>query len=98
MIFVQFVNVSWQLKGLPVGVFPIWPQSHNWTLNKEIKSEVERRRFRLIPDFGSTAFMMQCASALVDCGGVDAPGSIHSMVSAYVILSRVKNASGLAFL
>ena len=45
--------------------------------------------------------MMQGASllvALVDCGDVDAPGSIHSMVNAYVILSRVKNASGLALL
>jgi hypothetical protein len=100
-IFVQFDNVSWQLKGLPVGVLPIWPESHNWTLNKETKSEVERRGFRLIPDFASTAFMMQGASllaALVDCGDVDAPGIIHSMVNAYVILSRVKNASGLALL
>ena len=101
MIFVQFDDVTWQLKGLPVGVLPMEPVRQKWTINKETYSEAERLGYNLLPDYASTAFMVQWASllaALVDCGDVDAPGSIAGMVNAYVILSRVKNASGLALL
>ena len=101
VIFVEFDDVDWQLKGLPRGVLPLFPELRVWTINKETKSEAERRGFRLIPDFACTAFMVQGASlvaALADCGDVDAPGSIRSLVNAYVILSRVKRAHGLALL
>ena len=57
--------------------------------------------YLLLPDFASTGFMMQGASllaTLVDCGNVDSIGGIHTMVNAYLIPSRVKNASGLALL
>ena len=100
-IAVYFDDVDWQVEGFPPGVLPIFPEKHDWVFNKETDAKAERHGFRLIPDFASTAFMMQGTSlraALVECGSVDAPGSFASMINAYVILSRVKRANGLALL
>jgi hypothetical protein len=101
VIFVEFEDVDWQIKGFDRGVLPIFPEDHEWVISKKTKSAVSRRGFRLLPDFASTAFMVQGASlpaALADCGDVNAPGSTRSLVNAYVILSRVKRAHGLALL
>ena len=101
VIVVKFEDVDWQLRGFGVGELPIFPEEHECVLNKETQSKVLRRGFRLLPDFASTAFMVQGASlraALADCGDVDAAGSVRAMVNAYVILSRVKRAHGLALL
>lgn len=100
-ILVKFEDVDWQVKGFAPGVLPIFPEKHDWTSNKAMEAKAERHGFRLIPDFASTAFMMQGTSlqaSLVDCGDVDAAGSFGPMVTAYVILSRVKGAHGLALL
>jgi len=73
VIFVQFADVVWQLKGLEPGVLPIFPEEHEWTINKETDSKAIRRGFKLLPDFACTAFMVQGTSllaALADCGDV----------------------------
>ncbi len=54
-----------------------------------------------IPDFASTAFMMQgnyLRAALVDCGGVNVPETYGCIVNTYMKLSRVKKVHGLGLL
>ena len=56
-----------------------------------------RKGFTLLPDFASTAFMMQgytLDGAVADCGSVLASGGLTEMMTTYVILSRVKKADG----
>ena len=68
---------------------------------QETQSHVERRGYKLVPDYASTSFMMQGTSldaGFADCGDIESPGSISKMTNSYVILSRFKNAAGLALL
>ena len=54
---------------------------------------IVRKGFTLIPDYASTAFMMQGASleaAIADCGDEFAIGGLSDMMSTYVILSHIK--------
>ena len=60
-----------------------------------------RKGFTLVPDFASTAFMVQgmnLSAELAECGDIfDTPG-ISEMLATYVILSRVRKADGLLLL
>ncbi|CAK0869630.1 unnamed protein product [Prorocentrum cordatum] len=69
--------------------------------NSASGAKIRRTGFTWIPDFASTAFMMQGATltaGLADCGDVlDLVGSSEAM-TAYVILSRLTSAEGLLLL
>ena len=100
-IFVKFENCDWQIGSLPPGVFPMFPVTKTWDLNKQSGVKVRRKGYTLVPDFACTAFMMQGTSlpaALADCGDVLTQGSMSDMMTAYVILSRVKKVGGLLLL
>lgn len=67
-------------------------------LSEETGVKIVRKGFTLLPDFASTAFMMQgytLDGAVADCGSVLASGGLTEMMTTYVILSRVKKADGL---
>ena len=86
---------------IPPGVFPLAPVEHTWELSKETGAKIHHRGFTLVPDFASTAFMIQGTSLnamLADCGGLWKAFTLTDMVKAYVILSRIKSATGLLLL
>ena len=98
VIFILVDGAQWKLSGLPQGVYPLQTVERNWILNKETGAKLRRKGFTLVPDFASTAFMIQGATLeamIADCGDVqDCPG-LSEMVNAYVILSRVRSAHKL---
>ena len=102
VIYVKFEKAEWCVDAnLGQGVFPLYPVKRTWLLNSEAGVKVERTGFTVLPDFASTAFMMQGTSleaALADCGDALSLGELKDMMIAYVILSRVKKASGLLLL
>ena len=100
-IFVRFTAVEWQVPGFEVGVLPMEPCERQWVINHGTDAKAQRRGYRLIPDYASTAFMMQGATVeamFADCGDVLGLIGLNEMVSAYVALSRVKTAAGLLLL
>ena len=88
-------------KKLSPGVFPLFPKNKTWILNKTSGATIKRRGFTFLPDYASTAFMIQGATlvaGLADCGDVmDRVGNSEAM-TAYVILSRLTSATGLLLL
>ena len=101
VIFVHIDDATFQVPGLPHGVFPFSPVEHTWELSKETGAKIHRKGFTLVPDFASTAFMIQGTSLnamLADCGGLWKAFTLTDMVTAYVILSRIKSATGLLLL
>ena len=93
-----FENAQWQLEGLRPGEFPLFPVERTWVLSEETGVKIVRKGFTLLPDFASTAFMMQgytLDGAVADCGSVLASGGLTEMMTTYVILSRVKKADRL---
>ena len=68
-----------------------------WILNEATEAKIRRKGFTIVPDYASTAFMMQGATlkaCLADCGDVlDLPG-LSELMTTYVILSRVTTADG----
>jgi hypothetical protein len=70
-------------------------------VSKDPKVSIVRKGFTLIPDYASTAFMMQGCSleaAIAECGDEFQVGGLSEMMTTYVILSRVKKADGLLLL
>ena len=83
------------------GVFPLKPVSRRWVVNNSTGTEVSRKRFTLVPDLASTAFMIQSSTwdaMLAECGDIFALPSISEIVTAYVILSRVGKAETMLLL
>ena len=77
------------------------PVKRTWILNSATETKVTRHGYALVPDFASTAFMIQGSTLnaeLVDCGDISATPTITDMVTTYVILSRVRKADSLLLL
>ena len=74
VIYIKFEGVSWRVHPeLDVGVFPLKPVTRTWVVNRKTEAKASRRGFPLVPDFASTAHMMQgmnLAAAIADCGDV----------------------------
>ena len=88
-------------KNTSKGVFPLYPVERTWTLNSATETKIKRKGFTLLPDYASTAFMIQGATlkaALADCGDILDNCGLSELSTTYVILSRVKTASGLLLL
>ena len=77
------------------GVYPLTPVSRTWLVNKRTRVKVRRRGFFIVPDFASTACMIQGQSLEASF-----PDVVHNeftekptedlQVNAYVMLSRAK--------
>ena len=96
VIYVYFPNAKWTIhKDLGEGVYPLTPVSRSWKLNRTSQTKVRRTGFFLIPDFASTAHMIQGQSLaaafadLVNNHFFELPTE-EVQVSGYVMLSRAK--------
>ena len=102
VIYLKFADATWTVdKRLGPGVWPLCPVHRNWELNAAQGSKIKRLGFTLLPDYASTAFMIQGATlraAIADCGDVSDVGGLSELMTTYVILSRVKSANGLLLL
>ncbi len=94
-VYVEFPGATWVVDDLPPGVHPVPPASRTWVVNKHTKVKARRTGFFLVPDFASTAHMIQGQS--LDAASADvvndnmleqATEELH--VTAYVMLSRAK--------
>ena len=68
-------------------------KTRTWKVNQKTGVEARRTGFWMIPDFGSTAHMIQGATleaAFVDLQDPSVKTGITSQIAAYVCLSRVK--------
>ena len=93
VIYVIFPEADWHIGELPRGVYPITPRSRAWQVNKRTGIQARRKGYTLIPDFASTAHMIQGATletAFTDLLDATAKTSLSAMIAAYVCLSRVK--------
>ena len=93
VIYLQFEEAKWKVGKLPVGVYPLKPRSRTWKVNTYTGIEARRTGFWFVPDFGSTAHMIQGATlnaAFVDPQDAGSKVSQTMQTAAYVCLSRVK--------
>ena len=101
VIYLHFENALWTVDPeLTQGVYPLTPVSRTWLVNKKTKVKVRRTGFSLVPDFASTAHMIQgqsvCAAFvdLVTRDETEQPTDA-AQVSGYVMLSRVRDPNKL---
>ena len=96
-IFLKFAGATWTVDPrLGEGVWPLVPVHRTWELNAAQGSKIKRYGFTMVPDYASTAFMIQGATlqaAIADCGDVVDIGGLSELMTTYVILSRVKSAN-----
>ena len=86
-------QAEWSVGKLPVGVYPLRPRTRTWKVNKYTGIEARRTGFWMLPDFGSTAHMIQGATleaAFADLFAAYSKASMISQIAAYICLSRVK--------
>ena len=102
IIFLKFENADWKVhRNLDKGVWPLWPVKRQWIVNKSTGTTAIRKGFTLVPDYASTAFMMQgetLKAAIAECGDIFAETNIDEVLTTYVILSCVKRACNLLLL
>ena len=98
-IYIKFPDTTWVVdKRLGPGVWPLFPVERTWVLSAAQGTKIKRKGFTLLPDYASTAFMIQGATlqaAIADCGDITDVGGLSERMTVYVILSRVKSAMGL---
>ena len=93
VIYLYFSEAEWRVGNLGPGIYPLKRRSRTWKLNKHTGIQARRTGFWFLPDFGSTAHMIQGATleaAFVDLQHTSSKVSMTSQIAAYVCLSRVK--------
>ena len=94
----KFEGAEWKIDDLEPGVFPLMPKSIIWLVHRDLKVKARRTGFQVVPDFSATAYIMQGMSlwsVAGDCFEVGHKSTQRNMISAYIILSRVKQMAGL---
>ena len=98
-IFVQFKGAEWRIKDLEKGVYPVTQASRTWLVNKATRIQARRTGFFLVPDFSSTAHMIQGqtlpavfadAQRLPEADDGDKQSNRSRQISAYISFSRVR--------
>ena len=101
-ILIKFTDATWTVNSqLGVGVWPLYPVERSWILNETSGAKIKRKGFTIVPDFASTAFMIQGSTleaSIADCGDVLDSCGLSELMTNYVILSRVKTAASLLLL
>ena len=96
IIYVHFPGATWTIhENLKPGVYPLTPVSRTWEVDKRTKIKARRTGFFAVPDFASTAHMIQGQSleaAFADVVHTEfnekPTEELH--VAGYVMLSRAK--------
>ena len=69
-IYVYFPSARWVItEDLGIGVYPMTPTSRTWVVNKRTGVKARRTGYFLLPDFASTAHVIQgqtCKAAQCD--------------------------------
>jgi hypothetical protein len=103
-LYLQFPGATWKLHDdLAVGVYPLAPASRTWKVNKNTGVQARRTGYFVIPDFASTAHMIQGSTlpaVFADTEGMeDDSGSLkhagESQISSYISFSRVRDKCGI---
>jgi hypothetical protein len=95
-IYIFFPGATWTVHDdLGVGVYPLTPVSRTWKPGKTSSVKIRRTGFFIVPDFASTAHMIQGQSldaAFVDIVHDDMmePTTEELQVAGYTMLSRAK--------
>ncbi len=93
VVYIHFPEAPWRIGKLPLGVYPLKRKSRTWKVNKHTGIEARRTGFWILPDFGSSAHMIQGATveaAFADLQHCSNKPDMTSMIAEYVCLSRVK--------
>ena len=101
VIYLRFPSATWQIGKLPKGVYPLKPRSRTWKVNKYTGIEARRTGFWFLPDFGSTAHMIQGATleaAFADLQEASCNVSSALQIAGYVCLSRIKELEKICIL
>ena len=94
VIYVYFEGATWRIGKLDPGVYPLTPKTRKWHVNKNQGIEARRTGYLLLPDFCSTAHMIQGATLeAAFWGSHDANQNIApaEQIAGYVVLGRVKH-------
>ena len=97
-IYVLYPEATWKIGSLPPGVYPLTPRKRTWKINKYTGIAARRKGYTLLPDFASTAHMIQGATldaAFVDLLNAASKVSLPAQLAANVCLSRVKHLSSI---
>ena len=62
VIYIHFEEAKWRIGSLPPGVYPLKRRTRTLKVNKHTGIEARRTGFCMLPDFGSTAHMIQEAT------------------------------------
>ena len=88
LVYIQFPDAMWRIGNLPVGVYPLKRRSRTWKVNKYTGIEARRTGFCMLPNFGSTAHMIQGATleaAFADLQHWSSKASMTSQIAAYLV-------------
>ena len=62
VIYIQFDKATWTIADLPPGVYPLTAVSRTWKVHKATGIVARRTGYLMVPDFASTAHMIQGAN------------------------------------
>ena len=100
-IYIHFPGARWVIsEDLGIGVYPVTPTSRTWVVNKSTGVKARRTGYFLLPDFASTAHMIQgqtCQAAECDSMEAHTATTAEHQIAGYVGLSRVKALEGIWF-
>ena len=90
-VLVRIADATWELPGLPPGVYPVKPLKAGWRLDKGRKrsSQVTRCQLPLLPAYACTANAAQGGNWSKAITDINVSGNM-SKQGAYVSLSRVR--------
>ena len=97
----HYPDANWTIGKLPKGVYPLVLKRRLWSINTFTGVQALRKGFTLVPDFGSTAHMIQSATldaAYADFQDASSKVSRAAQRVAYVCLSRVKTKDSIQIL
>ena len=94
-IYVQFPKATWNRisNDFPEDVYPVTPVSRTWKVNKYTGISARRSGYFMVPDFGSTAHMIQgqtLDAAFADAQEIQTKPTCESHIASYIAFSRVK--------
>jgi hypothetical protein len=101
VIYIHFPEATWQIGKLPTGVYPMTAKSRTWKVNKYTGIQARRSGYFILPDFASTAHMIQGATldaVFSDAQDVGATVTMGAQIAAYVGFTRIKELSKICVL
>ena len=95
-IYIRFPKATWDKisDDFPEDVYPVTPVSRTWEVNKWSGISARRSGYYIVPDFGSTAHVIQgqtLDAAFADAQEVQTSPSSETHIVSYIAFSRIKD-------